>query len=217
MKYIYLVTFLFFSTAIFSQKKVVKKVETNLQEIEISTTGLDNFVLENSTSDFIEITLFAESPNEQHILFNTENNMVQLEFIIEELQSEETIFRKFITKRLQRASAVVKIPKGKKVTIFGENINIESKSYQGELAIFIEEGIVKFNEVKENTAIKLYEGSVYATLKNTNVDVTSKIGIIKIDDILHEKRYQKETKKNQKKFTVTSLKANIYLTTQKTQ
>jgi hypothetical protein len=217
MKYIYVVSFLCFSTIIFSQKKVLKKFETNLQEIEISTTGLDNFVLEISTSDFIEITLFAENPNEQHILFNTENNVIQVEFIIEELQSEETIFRKFITERLQRASAVVKIPKGKKVTIFGENINIESKSYQGELAIFIEEGIVKFNEVKANTAIKLYEGSIYATLKNTNIDVTSNTGIIKIDDILHEKMYQNVSEKNQKNFTVTSLKANIYLTTQKTQ
>lgn len=217
MKYIYLVSFLCFSTVIFSQKKVVKTFETNLQEIEISTTGLDNFVLENSTSDFIEITLFAENPNEQHILFNTENEGIQVEFIIEELQSEETIFRKFITERLQRASVVVKIPKGKKVTIFGENINIESKSYQGNLAIFIEEGIVKFNEVKENVAIKLYEGNIYATLKNTNIDVTSKTGKIKVDDILHEKMYKIESEKNKKNFTVTSLKANIYLTTQKTQ
>ena len=98
MKKIILLSLLFFSTILFSQKKVIKKVETNLQEIEISTTGLDNFVLENSTSDFIEIILFAENPNEQHILLNTENNVVQIAFIIEELQTEETIFRKFITK-----------------------------------------------------------------------------------------------------------------------
>ncbi|SDS45372.1 hypothetical protein SAMN05216503_3109 [Polaribacter sp. KT25b] len=217
MKYIYLVSFLFFSTIVFSQKKVIKKFETNLQEVEISTIGLDNFVLENSPSGFIEIILFAENPNEKHILFKEENNVIQLEFIIEELQSEETIFRKFITKRLQRASVVVKIPKGKKVTIFGENINIESKNYQGDLAVFIDEGIVKFNEVKANTSVKLYEGNIYATLKNTNINVTSNTGKIQIDNILHEKRYQKESEKNQKNFTVTSLKANIYLTTQKPQ
>ena len=217
MKYIYLISFLFFSTILFSQKKVIKKVETNLQEIEISTIGLDDFVLENSTSDLIEITLFSENPNEQHILLNTENNVVQIAFIIEELQTEETIFRKFITKRLQRASAVIKIPKGKKVTIFGENINIESKSYQGNLAIFIEEGIVKFNQVQAETAIKLYEGSIYATLKNAKIEVASKLGKIEINDILYEKTYQNKLEKNQKTFTVTSLKANIYLTTQKTQ
>jgi hypothetical protein len=217
MKKIILLSLLFFSTILFSQKKVIKKVETNLQEIEISTTGLDNFVLENSTSDFIEIILFAENPNEQHILLNTENNVVQIAFIIEELQTEETIFRKFITKRLQRASAVIKIPKGKKVTIFGENINIESKSYQGNLAIFINKGIVKFNQVQAETAIKLYEGSIYATLKNSKIEVTSKLGKIEINDILYEKTYQNKSEKNQKTFTVTSLKANIYLTTQKIQ
>ncbi len=214
MKYMYLVSFLCFSTFIFSQKKVIKKVETNLQEIEISTIGLDNFVLENSTSNFIEITLFAENPNEKHILFNTEKDVIQIEFIIEALKSEETIFRKFITERLQRASAIIKIPKGKIVTIFGENINIESKNYQGKTAIYIEEGIVKLNEVKENTIIKMYVGSIYAALKNVNIDVSSKTGKIMIDDILYEKTYQKKSEKNQFNFTVSSLKANIFLSTQ---
>tara|TARA_R110001592_G_scaffold41792_3_gene136197 strand:+ start:328 stop:909 length:582 start_codon:yes stop_codon:yes gene_type:complete len=193
---------------------VIKKVETNLQEIEISTIGLDNFVLENSTSNFIEITLFAENPNEKHILFNTEKDVIQIEFIIEALKSEETIFRKFITERLQRASAIIKIPKGKIVTIFGENINIESKNYQGKTAIYIEEGIVKLNEVKENTIIKMYVGSIYAALKNVNIDVSSKTGKIMIDDILYEKTYQKKSEKNQFNFTVSSLKANIFLSTQ---
>lgn len=217
MKKIVLIIFLFAAIALFSQKRVVKKFETNLQEIEISTIGLDNFILENSTSEFIEITLFAENPNEQHILLNTENNVVQIAFIIEELQSEETIFRKFITKRLQRASAIVKIPKGKKATIFGENINIESKSYQGGLAVFIDEGILKLHEIQANTVLKLYEGSIYATLKNVNIELTSKFGKIKVDDTLYEKVYQNKLEKSPKNFTVTSLKANIYLTTQKTQ
>ncbi|MDP5105848.1 MAG: hypothetical protein NWQ31_06730 [Polaribacter sp.] len=214
MKYMYLVSFLCFSTIIFSQKKVIKTFETSLQEIEISTIGLDNFVIENSTSNFIEITLFAENPNEKHILFNTEKDVIQIEFIIEALKSEETIFRKFITERLQRASAIIKIPKGKIVTIFGENINIESKNYQGKTAIYIEEGIVKLNEVKENTIIKMYVGSIYAALKNVNIDVTSKTGKIMIDDILYEKTYQKKSEKNQFNFTVSSLKANIFLSTQ---
>ncbi|PQJ77013.1 hypothetical protein [Polaribacter glomeratus] len=217
MKEIISIIFLFVSIALFSQKRAVKKFETNLQEIEVSTIGLDNLILENSTSEFIEIALFAENPNEQHILLNTENNVVKIAFVIEELQTEETIFRKFITKRLQRAAVVVKIPKGKKVTIFGENINIESKSYQGSLAVFIDEGILKLHEIEADTAIKLYEGSIYASLKNANIELTSKLGKIKVDNILYEKTYQNKSEKNQKKFAVTSLKANIYLTTQKTQ
>lgn len=217
MKCMYLVSFLFFSTILFSQKKVIKKFDTNVQEIEISTIGLDNFVLENSNSNSIEITLFAENPNEKHILFNADKEVIQIEFIIEALKSEETIFRKFITERLQRASAIIKIPKGKKITIFGENINIESKNYLGDTAIYIDQGIVKLNEINGNTLLNMYEGSIYAAIKNGTIEVASKTGIIIIDEILYQKTYQKKLEKGRYNFTVSSLKANIFLTTQKTQ
>ena len=212
MKNNFIILFLLFSSAISSQKKVVKKIETQSKEVEISTIGLDDLVLENSTSGFVEITLYAENPNEQHILLEDKNDVLQVEFKIDEIQKEETVFRKFITKRLHRASVVVKIPKGKKVSIFGGNINIESKSYLDDLAIFIEKGIVKLNEVKANMSIKLYEGSVYGGLKNSNIYINSKVGIIKIDEIFHEKTYQKKLEKNQFICAITTIKANIFLT-----
>jgi hypothetical protein len=213
MKNNLIILFLVFSSAILSQKKVIKKIETQCSEIEISTIGLDDFVLENSTSGFIEITLFAENPHEQHILFDVKNDFLQVEFKMHKIQKEETVFRKFITERLHRASVIVKIPKGKRVTIFGESINIESKDYLGDLSIFIEKGIVKLNQVKANTSIKLYEGSIYGVLENSNINIISKVGKIKIDERFHEKTYQKKLEKNQKEFSVTTIKANIFLTT----
>ena len=78
MKNNFILLFLLFSSAILSQKKVVKKFESQSKEIEISTLGLDDFVLENSTSDFIEITLFAENPNEQHIFLGDKNAILQI-------------------------------------------------------------------------------------------------------------------------------------------
>ena len=96
MKNNLIILFLVFSSAILSQKKVIKKIETEFSEIEISTIGLDDFVLENSTSGFIEITLFAENPHEQHILFDVKNDFLQVEFKIHKIQKEETVFRKFI-------------------------------------------------------------------------------------------------------------------------
>jgi hypothetical protein len=213
MKNNFVILFCLISTVIFSQKKAMKKFESLSTEIEISTIGLDDLVLENSTSNFIEVTLFAEDPNEQHIIINSENNVLQIEFNLAEFKTEEKIFRKFITKRLHRASAIIKIPKGKKVAVFGENINIESKSYQDDLSIFIEKGILKLHEIKANTVIKLYEGSIFGILKNTNVNIDSKIGKIKIDDAFYEKKYQKKSEKNHNNFSVTTLKANIFLTT----
>lgn len=52
------VLFLFFLTSIatFSQKKATKKFTTTSKTLHISTEGLDDFVLENSASEFIEIS-----------------------------------------------------------------------------------------------------------------------------------------------------------------
>ena len=63
---------------LFSQKKVQKIIESSANEIEISTTGLDDFVIENSDTNFIEIILVAENSNEQHILTDEENNIFQI-------------------------------------------------------------------------------------------------------------------------------------------
>jgi hypothetical protein len=209
-----LILFFFLISLIsFSQKKVIKKIETQSKEIEVLTIGLDDFVLENSTSGFVEIILFAENSNEQHILVNSENNVFQIEFKIAEIQPEETVFRKFITKRLHRASAIVKIPEGIKTTIFGDNINIESKDFEENLSIFIENGIVKLNQIKENTQVKLYSGNVSGILKNSNVDLNSKFGKIKIDEVFYEKKYQNKAKINQQKLDIKTIKANIFLTT----
>ena len=137
--------------------------------------------------------------------------------LIKEFKTEETVFRKFITKRLQRAYVIVKIPKNKKTTMLGDIIDIESKSYQGNLVVFIEKGNIKLNTVKETTQIKLYSGNVYASLKNTNIDVVSNIGNIKVDTLLKGKRYQKKIDNVKKSFIVNTIKGNVFLSSLKTQ
>ena len=204
--------FLLITTISFSQKKVVKKLQTNANEIIIYTAGLDNLVLENSTSDFVEVFLYAESYDDQLIKIEELKKELTIKFDFEGTETREIVFRKFITKRLQRANAIVKIPKGKKVFIFGENIDIEAINNQNELAIYIENGIVKLHKIEANTILKLYSGNVYATVKNTNLELSSKDGKIKIDDLFYEKKYQKKLLENIKELKVTSLKANIFLT-----
>lgn len=206
--------FLLISTVILSQKKVMKNFETQLKEIEISTLGLDNLVIENSDSNFVEIYLIAENVAEQHILYKEEYNMVKIQFNIPEIILEEKIFRKFITERLHRASAIIKIPNNKDLTIFGDEINIEAKSYKGDLKIFIEKGILNLHKVKANLLVKMYSGNLYASINSTNIDVVSKKGKIKINDVFFEKSYQKLVEKSDKKISINSIKANIFLTAQ---
>jgi hypothetical protein len=214
MKIIVIFICISFSTAIFSQKKVMKSLQTNASEINIYTKGLDNIILENSSNDFLEVILEAKSYDEQLIKIDADAKKVAIGFDFEGTETREVIFRKFITKRLQRATAIVKIPKGKKVYIFGENVDIETKSLLNDLAIYIENGIVRLHAIQANLLLKLYSGNVYATLKETNINVISKSGKILVDDVLKEKEFLKSLKSLEKQTTIISLKANIFLTTQ---
>ena len=213
MKSHFIILFCLISTAILSQKKIIKKFEIQSKEIEISTLGLDDFVIENSESNFIEVYLFAENIEEQHILYKEEFDLVNIQFEIPDNKLEDGVFRKFITKRLHRASAIIKVPKNKVITVFGDEINVESKSYKGDLKIFIENGILKLHTIHANLEVKMYTGNLYATLNKGTIDVVSKTGKIKINDVLVEKAYQKKEKKLDKEISIHSLNANIFLTT----
>jgi len=202
------------SVITFSQKKVSKIFDTTSKEINIDTAGLDNIIIENSDSKFVEVFLFAESYDEQLIKIENINNNVNIKFEFEGTETREVIFRKFITKRLQRANAVVKVPKDISVYIFGENVDVTAKSFENKVSIYIDNGIVKLNKIKAKTLVKLYSGNVYASIKKTNIDVVSDKGTIQIDTITYQKKLQKYFKENSSELSIRSIKANIFLTTQ---
>ena len=195
----------------FSQKKAIKKIQTNSEEININTAGLDNIILENSASDFLEIYLFAEDYDEQLIKIDEKPEVLKINFEFKGTETREVIFRKFITKRLQRASVVVKIPKSKKVIIFGENVDISSKNIKNKLSIYIDNGIVKLDTVKENTLVKFYSGNIYATANKMNIDVLSNLGKIKLDTISYQKKYISLSKNSSKELKIVTIKGNIFL------
>lgn len=206
--------FFLISSSTFSQKKIIKKVTSTTKEIAIFTKGLDDLVLENSTSEFIEILLYAEDPNKQHIVIQEKSIKTDIKFKIPVFKSEEAFFRKYITKRLKRASVIIKIPKNKEVSIFGEHINISSKSYNGNLTVLIEKGIVKLDTIQQNAVLKMYEGNLFGVLKQSNLTITSKIGKIKIDTVFYKKKYKENRMDTGKEISITTLKGNIFLTHQ---
>jgi hypothetical protein len=206
--------FFLISSSTFSQKKIIKKVTSTTKEIAIFTKGLDDLVLENSTSEFIEILLYAEDPNKQHIVIQEKSIKTDIKFKIPVFKREEAVFRKYITKRLKRASVIIKIPKNKEVSIFGEHINISSKSYNGNLTVLIEKGIVKLDTIQQNAVLKMYEGNLFGVLKQSNLTITSKIGKIKIDTVFYKKKYEENRMDTGKEISITTLKGNIFLTHQ---
>ena len=204
--------FFLISNSTFSQKKIIKKFTTTTKEIVIFTEGLDALVLENSTSEFIEILLNAEDPNKQHIVIEEKSTKTDIKFKIPVFKSEDAVFRKYITKRLKRASVTIKIPKNKEVSIFGEHINIASKSYNGNLNVLIEKGIVKLDTIQQNLVLKMYEGNLFGVLKQSNLTIASKIGKIKIDAVFYKKKYKENRTDTSKEIAITTLKGNIFLT-----
>lgn len=172
---------LLFSTIILSQKKIYKTYETNLKELNINSSGLDDLILINSDSKFVKVYLEAEEYDEQLIKFDEKNESLEISFYFEGRETREVIFRKYITKRLQRANAIIEIPENMKVSVFGENVDIESKNLKSELLISIDNGIVKLNTILKNTSVKLYAGNVYGNKQNNNISVSSNLGKIEID------------------------------------
>lgn len=201
------------SLVVFSQEKSIQKIESTAKEIEITTQDLDHIILENTTSRFTEVFLFDENTEKHRIQFSEKGEVLKIDFQTHFIGNEKPIFRKFITKRLQRAYALVKVPKNKSVKIFGSHIDIESKSYIGNLAVFIEKGNLKLHQVKGGFSAKLYSGNVFARLQNKNIHLISNLGNILVDSIERKKNYQKKNSKNFQKFKVETIKGNIFLIT----
>lgn len=203
---------LLLSNTLFSQKKVSKIFELTSKEIVINSIGLDNLKLENSENNFVEVTLVAESYDDQLIIVDENEQEILIKFHFEGTETREVIFRKFITKRLQRAEALVKIPKNIKVIITGQNVDIQSKNILNRLEVLIENGIIKLNSLKKDVTVKLYAGNVYANSKESDLDITSNLGKIKVDDKIYKEKFKRDKKSNSKKLLISSIKANIFLT-----
>ncbi len=203
----------FFSNIAFSQSKSLKKFETKINEIEIYTDGLDDIIIENSNSNFIEVQLVDKNLSNYQIVYSEEFNLIKIQFEIINSKSKTIVFRKFITERLNRVSAVIKLPKNKNITVFGDEINIESKKYLGSLNIYIEKGILKLHEIYSNLLVKMYEGNLYATIKNADLSIYCKYGKVKINNQLKSMPYQNTDDIIEKKVLINSIKANIFLNT----
>ncbi|WP_299015590.1 hypothetical protein [uncultured Polaribacter sp.] len=208
---IFIICVNFLSIKSYAQKKVTKSFTTESNKIFINTEGLDNVVLENAETNFLEVILYAENPTQQHIVINQKSYETSINFKLPVVLEKEIIFRKFITERLQRAKAIIRIPENKQVIVYGDNIDVTSKSCKNHLEIYLENGIVKLNHVQANVLLKLYSGNVYASLKNTNVAITSKKGTIEIDKILYTQTFKKQVKDSQTQFAIYSIKANAFI------
>ncbi len=210
-KYLYILIFLA-SINQFAQKKQMRSLTADVKTVEINTEGLDNLILKNTDASDVEVFLNAQEYDNQFINLKSKDGVVTVSFEFEGFETREVIFRKYITKRLQRANAVVKIPKNKKVIIYGSNVDVTSFDVENNLRIFIENGIVKLNTINANCDLNLYSGNVYANTTKANLDITSKLGNIYFNNTKRKETIKRIITENSYRFKLNSVKANVFLT-----
>ena len=110
-------------------------------------------------------------------------------------------------------SAVVKIPKNKKVTVFGETIDVQTEGYEGILRILIDKGNVRIKGIKGITEIDLFAGTVYASIDKNALDIKTRKGRISVNEEIQQSPFRKKIKKAHK-LVVKSINANVVLTEQ---
>ncbi|MCH3881121.1 MULTISPECIES: hypothetical protein [Tenacibaculum] len=211
MRNIFLLLFLISQTLSFSQQLSSKKFTVLTNNIEINTEGLDEIVLETSEDDFVSIFLDEENSFAHHIITSEKNGILSIDFQ-PEINQKEPVFRKFITERLHRASVKIKIPKNKNLTFLGDEVDVISKSYQGNLSVFIDKGSLSFNTLKGNLQLHLYSGNVFLTTSEGKINIDSANGSINVNNVLESNPYQKTLTNSLRNLTIKSKKANIVLT-----
>lgn len=201
------------SQFLFCQEKIVQQRTMKVDELEIVTYGLDDIIIENSEGNNLEITLFDENPYAHNILFTEEDGVLKLTFELNFNPFKEEVFRKYITKRLEKARVLIKIPKHKMVVVYGKTIGVTSKSYDGNLSVYIEKGNIQLNTIKNTTIAHLFLGNVYARALNSELNLTTKKGRIVINEKNEKSPFVNSVFKTSKKLTVSSIHANITVVT----
>ena len=211
MRHIYFLLFIF-SFSGFSQQKVIKTVDDKTMEISVLSFGLDYVEIVNSDANQLEIELKDENFVDYQIVVNEANSSCKISFKKAVLERESPIFKKFITKRTSKVSAVLKIPQNKRITIFGKDIDVYSKSYNGDLKIYVDKGEIQLHKIMHQTEVRLFNGNISATVSKTNIDITSNNGVILINNQKHLKKYNQKKSTNNKSLAIKSINANIKLT-----
>lgn len=213
MKKLLLISFLFASLLLQAQKKIVKTVESDAPYVEIKTDGIDNLIIEESDTNELEMIIndrdglgFVEnfSCNDYNCVLNIKT----------EIKINEDINNKINAISMTpptHVSAVVKIPKGKKVTVFGTTIDIQTDGYDGILRILIDNGTVKLKSIKGITEVDLFSGAVFADIDKNSLQIKTKKGTISVNGTNVKSPYKKKENKKQR-LIVKTINANVVLT-----
>lgn len=209
------IIFLLVTTVVLSQQTITKTVKSNAPYVEIKTEGIDNLIIQESDSNILEMKIIDADGLGFVEGFSCSKGScvldIKTEMVIENPQTNKVDM--FPIKAPTNVSAIVKIPKDKKVTIFGETIDIQTHGYKGVLMIFIDKGNVRLNGIKGIVEVNLFAGNVFATVHQNDLNLRTRKGIITHNKEIISSPLRKRRKTDQK-LIVKSINANIVLTEQ---
>lgn len=199
----------------FAQQKIIKTVESDAPYVEIKTDGIDNLVIEESESDQLEMIISdADGLGVlEDFSCNDYNCVLSIKTQLKIDNPNTNKINQFPIPPPSNVSAVVKIPKSKKVTVFGEMIDIQTEGYDGILRILIDKGNVRIKGVKGITEVDLFAGTVFAAVDQNALDIKTRKGRIMLNQELQKSPFRKKIKKAHK-LVVKSINANVVLTEQ---
>lgn len=213
MRYHLTVILFLIAATLFSQQKISKAVESDAPYVEIKTQGIDNLVIEESASNLLEMIISdADGLGVlEDFSCNDYNCVLSIKTQLKIDNPNTNKINQFPIPPPSNVSAIVKVPKNKKVTVFGEMIDIQTQGYEGILRILIDKGNVRINGVKGITEVDLFAGTVFASIDQVALDIKTRKGKITVNQESQKSPFRKKMKKAHK-LVVKSINANVVLT-----
>ncbi|MFY0629071.1 MAG: hypothetical protein JXR05_01750 [Flavobacteriaceae bacterium] len=206
--------FLFFCFFVASgQQKITRKTQSDAPYVEVKTEGIDNLIIQESEGSELEMEIVdADGLGVvQDFVCNDFNCVLSIKTELKGTNDINNKINQLPIAPPTNVSVIVKIPKNKKVTIYGETIDIQAEGYQGVLRILIDKGNVRIKDIKGITEVNLFTGNVYATINNNALNIKTRKGTISLNDEVQKSPYKKRKKKTHL-LVVKSISANVILT-----
>lgn len=215
MRYNYtLILVVFSSLSLIAQKRVVRSITSDSKSIDVSTLGLDEIKVENSNSDKVEVVLVAENATKQFVIFEDGVEKLNLRFQFQSLKRESTVFRKYITERLERGTAILRVPKNTSINITGENCNVMVDADLNDFSLDLLNSIIRFNKIPKQSSVQFHAGNFYTKMQDQSIDLKTNTGTLSIDGKQQTKKTLKIVKEDSQKLRIRTIKGNIFLTSQ---
>lgn len=214
-----LVIFLFLlsiASKTIAQQKFVKTFKVSATTIEIDTKGVDAIEFLTSDTEAITVELVGYDAEIHHFNASTQAGLLKITVDYAIALGYNTKTEKYCVVPPNNVTAVVHIPKGKQVRVFGDQLDISSSSFQGDLEIAITKGNIYLNLEHTSAIVRLFSGNVFALIGDRGLAIETRNGEITLDGATVQNPYNTPNGMEEQ-LKLISVHANVVLSTKNEQ